>query len=103
MRLLLYLLVLLALPSYGQKTISNDEFAQQETSIAISRKDPNRIVVGSNDDAMDVRSMPAYLTTDGGKSWDTYRIPKVPTPYRPTGDPVVIADNDGGFYYAHRR
>lgn len=81
--------------------VSNDEFAQQETTIAISRTDPKLIVVGSNDDAMDVRSMPAYVTTDGGKSWDTYRLPKAPSPYHTIGDPVLIADNDGGFYYAY--
>ncbi len=83
------------------KPVSNDEFGQQETSIAISHTNPNLIVVGSNDDAMDVRSMPAYVTTDAGKSWDTYRLPKSPVPYGAIGDPVVIADNDGGFYYAY--
>jgi hypothetical protein len=80
--------------------ISNDEFAQQETSVAISRADPRTIVVGSNDDAMDVRSMPAYTSTDGGGSWNTYRIPQVPNPYVPLGDPVMLADNNGGFLYA---
>jgi hypothetical protein len=50
---------------------------------------------------MDLRSMPSYTTTDGGSTWDTYRIPKVPTPYSALGDPMIVADNGGGFYYAH--
>lgn len=100
-RFLIVVYALCAAASYGQRAISNDEFAQQETSVAISRADQNVIVVGSNDDAMDVRSMPSYMTTDGGATWETYRIPKAPVPYHAIGDPVVIADNDGGFYYAH--
>lgn len=80
--------------------VSNDEFSQQETSVAISRTDPRRIVITSNDDAMDVRSMPAYTTTDGGANWNTYWIPQVPPPYAPLGDPALIADNSGGFLYA---
>jgi hypothetical protein len=80
--------------------VSNDDFAQQETSVAISRTDPHTIVIGSNDDAMDVRSMPVYTSTDGGVNWNTYRIPQVPEPYIPLGDPVMLADNTGGFFYA---
>ncbi len=83
------------------KNVSLDDFGQDETSVAISRTDKNNIVIGSNDEVMDIRSMPSYTTTDGGKTWDTYRIPKVPPPYSALGDPMIVADNGGGFYYAH--
>lgn len=38
---------------------------------------------------------------DGGNTWDTYHIPKVPPPYSALGDPMIVADNESGFYYAH--
>lgn len=84
------------------KNISNDiNTGQDETSVAISRKDQNVIVIGSNDEQMDVSSMPVYISTNAGASWDTYRLPKVPESYIPLGDPILLADNSGGFYYAH--
>lgn len=96
------------IPAQAQQTtggkytnVSLDDFGQDETSVAISRQDKNIIVIGSNDEVMDVRSMPSYTTSDGGATWVTYRIPKVPTPYSALGDPMIVADNGGGFYYAH--
>lgn len=83
------------------KNVSLDDFGQDETTVAISRANKNVIVIGSNDEVMDLRSMPSYTSTDGGKTWDTYRIPKVPTPYSALGDPMIVADNGSGFYYAH--
>ncbi len=80
--------------------VSNDQLGQEETSVAISRSDPNRIVITSNDEAEDVRSMPVYLSTDAGMSWNTERMPIPPKPYYAFGDPFVIGDKDNGFYYA---
>ena len=80
--------------------VSNDQFGQEETSVAISRNDPNRILIGSNDEPEDVRSMPAYLSIDGGRSWNTSRMPLPPKPYMAYGDPFLAADQFGGFYYA---
>ena len=89
-----------SLPGIFSQDISNDPFGQEETSVAISRNDPNRILIGSNDEAEDVRSMPAYLSTDGGRSWNTSRMPIPPKPYYAYGDPFLAADQFGGFYYA---
>ena len=73
---------------------------QDEASIAISRMNPKLIVAGANDEAMLEYSMPAYLSTDAGISWRTYRLPIVHdsdgTAY---GDPVLIPDDSGNFYY----
>jgi hypothetical protein len=80
--------------------VSTDPFGQEETSIAISRNDPNRIVIGSNDEPEDIRSMPVFLSTDAGMSWNTSRMPMPPKPYYAYGDPFVIADQYNGFYYA---
>ena len=80
--------------------ISNDPFAQEETSVAISKNDPNLILIGSNDEPENIRSMPVYLSTDGGRSWNTSRLPLPPKPYVAYGDPFVAADQYGGFYYA---
>jgi hypothetical protein len=83
------------------KNVSLDDFGQDETTVAISRTNKNVIVIGSNDEVMDLRSMPSYSTMDGGNSWQTNHIPKVPPPYSALGDPMIIADNESGFYYAH--
>ncbi|MDP4219620.1 MAG: T9SS type A sorting domain-containing protein [Bacteroidota bacterium] len=80
--------------------LSNDSFGQEETSVAISRKDPNRIIVGSNDEAANIRSLPVFLTTNGGTSWYTSRMPIPPAPYYAYCDPFLAADQYGGFYYA---
>lgn len=83
------------------KNVSRDDFGQDETTVAISRTNKNIIVIGSNDEVMDLRSMPSYTTMDGGNGWLTSHIPKVPSPYSALGDPMIIADNENGFYYAH--
>ena len=87
-------------PGIFTQDVSKDPFAQEETSVAISRNDPNLILIGSNDEPADVRSMPVFLSTDGGKSWNTSRMPLPPKPYSAYCDPFVAADQFGGFYYA---
>ncbi len=77
---------------------SNDE---DEPSIAINRKNPKLIVAGANDQAMTTSSMPAYLSTDAGMSWKTYRLPLVnDSGSGALGDPMIISDDSGMFYYA---
>jgi len=80
--------------------VSNDDFGQEETSVAISRNDPNRILIASNDEISDKRSMPVFLSTDAGMSWNTSRMPLAPKPYYAWSDPFVTADQFNGFYYA---
>jgi hypothetical protein len=90
--------------AFGQSVfsgdISRDEFGQEETSVAISVTDPNRIVIGANDEAANIRSMPIYLSTDGGSSWNTSHMPYPPGQYQACCDPVLASDPKGGFYYA---
>lgn len=80
--------------------VSNDAFGQEETSVAISRTDPNLIVIASNDEAANIRSMPVFRSTDGGMTWNTARMPIPPKPYYAYCDPFLAADQYGGFYYA---
>jgi hypothetical protein len=83
-----------------QGDLSNDPFDQDETTVAISRKDPRTIVIGSNDAFMFSRNMRVYVTTNAGESWDGTRLPKMKfAQYQHAGDPMVTTDADGRFYY----
>lgn len=66
-------------------------FPPSEPSIAINPKDPNNIVAAAILDKV-------YVSKDGGKTWSKSRIS---SPYGVWGDPVVIADKKGNFYYFH--
>ena len=81
---------------YGQYTnikIDNIQmiYGPCEPSIAISPKDPNTIVAGSLLNRV-------YHSKDAGKTWI---LDTLSSPYGVYGDPCVIADNDGNFYYFH--
>jgi len=62
-----------------------------EPSIAISLKDPKVIVAGSVLNNV-------YYTADGGESW---KKSKLQSSLGVWGDPVVISDFKGNFYYFH--
>ena len=62
-----------------------------EPSIAISLKDPDIIVAASVLDNV-------YTTTNGGLAW---KKSKLKSPLGVWGDPVVISDFKGNFYYFH--
>ena len=86
--------------SYAQD-ISHTGSEEDETTIAISRKNPQLIVAGANDYAMDSLSMPAYVSTNSGNSWQTFRVPVVQDYGSFSwGDPIIIPDDSGNFYYA---
>lgn len=62
-----------------------------EPSIAISQRDPNSIVAGVVLDR-------AISTRDGGKTWtDT----KLTSQWGVFGDPTLISDSQGNFYFFH--
>jgi hypothetical protein len=82
------------------KDVSNDKFDQEETTIAINRQNHNLVIAGSNDQNSGRLQMPVYRTSDGGRSWYTYRLPALPDDRFATGDPMIAAGNDGRFYYA---
>ncbi len=75
-----------------------------EPTIYISRKSPNVMVASMvNDKTMQTsdtktRQNKIYLTRDYGKSW-TSRMTM--SKYGDFGDPNIIADNEGYFYYFH--
>lgn len=94
-------------PNYPVTTGKGDN---NEPSIAISTKDPMTMVAGSND--YNTPSGDAwcgfYTTHDGGKTWKEDFIPGYPGDSRSSplsgfmgaGDPVIVADGDGNFYYS---
>ena len=62
-----------------------------EPSIAISPADPDKVVAGTILDRV-------YYSEDGGKTWNKDRLR---SPYGVYGDPVILADYAGNFFYAH--
>lgn len=90
-------LLSLSLPAAGQfVNIKLDEQVAPgdyvcEPSIAINPKNPKNIVAASVLDNV-------YYTKDGGVTWQKS---KLKSPYGVYGDPAVIADRKGNFYYFH--
>lgn len=66
-------------------------FQPCEPSIAVSQKDPNVIVAGVILDR-------AIFTKDAGKTWNDTRLT---SPFGVFGDPTLISDSQGNFYYFH--
>jgi len=62
-----------------------------EPSIAINPADPNQVVAGSVLDNV-------YTSANGGRTWTAETLE---SPYGVFGDPVVLADFEGRFFYAH--
>lgn len=62
-----------------------------EPSIAINPNNPKNIVAGSVLDYV-------HVSNDGGKTWDTQ---KLRSKYGIWGDPTVLSDAKGNFYYFH--
>ena len=95
--LLLFFLMVNAFPGAGQfKNILLDEQTENhpfvcEPTIAINPNDPDNMVAGSVLDNF-------YYTKDGGKTWQNG---KLTSPFGVYGDPVVVADARGNFYYLH--
>jgi hypothetical protein len=93
---LLFLFVGNAISGYGQfRNQKLDERTQGslacEPSIAINPKNPLNIVAASALDNV-------YVTTDGGMTWEKK---KITSPLGVYGDPVMVADTKGTFYYFH--
>ena len=94
-------------PNIPVTTLNDDN---NEPTIAISPKDPLTMVAGSNDyNTPDSDAWPGYYTThDGGETWTEDFIPGYPgdddtsqlSGFAGGGDPVVVAGNDGVFYFA---
>ena len=86
--------------------ISRDSFPQNETSVKISTKDPNRVVAAWRDFRKGVspanRRVGYSFSTDGGDTWSVSRLldsTLIPGFFK-NSDPVVAVDSAGNFYIA---
>lgn len=94
-----FLLVLCVIGINAQAQFKNIVLANQvegvyppvEPSIAINKKNPDNIVAGVVLDR-------AIYTKDAGETWQTTTLT---SPYGVFGDPAVISDSKGHFYYFH--
>jgi hypothetical protein len=84
-------------------------FPQNETSIAVSPREPRNLVGGANDYRLGTGSSGFYASTDGGKSWYDGIIPFPSGPADITrgesfipsgGDPAITFDRAGVAYYS---
>ncbi|HLP52691.1 MAG TPA: T9SS type A sorting domain-containing protein [Chitinophagales bacterium] len=95
--LLLHLLVCFFLFSqtYAQSSFQNIVVGNignpNEPSIAISPTDTNNILVGTNTDKI-------FSSLDGGRTWLQRQATSA---FGVFGDPCIIADSSGSFYYFH--
>ena len=88
---------------YQNINISHDSFPQNEPSVKISRKNPNRVVVAWRDFRTGVnpalRRIGHSYSSDGGITWSE---PALLQPYSPSwpyaSDPAVCVDTAGNFY-----
>lgn len=89
-------------PQGAETNVSkSNAYSENEPSIAISRKNPDLIVVGANEQYMYTQGMVVYHSTDRGTTWTKQRLPKpVALGFQSAGDPIVVAAPDGGFYYS---
>ncbi len=90
------LIILFSVPVFGQfANVKLDERTTEnlacEPTVAINPKNPLNIVAASARDNV-------YYTFDGGKSWTNS---KLTSPFGVYGDPVLVADPKGNFYYFH--
>ena len=92
-------------PRWGEDTRANTDasgLAQQEPSLAISRRDSDVIVVAAKDfretDNIS-RSVWIYTSHDGGRTWPwNQSFPKVSDRIFRHSDPVAVARDDGRLY-----
>lgn len=94
--LILSLLLMICFQVTGQfKNIKLDERTDDnlvcEPTIAINPRNPQNIVAASVKDNV-------YYTFDGGASWTSQ---KMQSSFGVYGDPVLVSDSKGNFYYFH--
>ncbi|MCF8373801.1 MAG: T9SS type A sorting domain-containing protein [Bacteroidales bacterium] len=91
-RFLLYLLIV-SLPGFGQHTnvLISDASNPEEPTIVINPKNTDQLVAGANINNV-------YYSQDGGQTWTSNFMA---SEYFVWGDPCVIVDTLGHFYYFH--
>ena len=83
--------------------ISDDPAPQNEPSVKISRKDPNRVVAAWRDFRTGVnpplRRIGYSFSTDGGQTWSVSQLtPQIIPTCALSSDPAVATDTAGNFY-----
>jgi len=92
-----FLLLLLALagPAHAQSAHPNVLVSAQnrpeETAIAINPKNTNELVAGANINNQ-------YFSLDAGRTWTARTLA---SPHGVWGDPCIVADTTGAFYFFH--
>ncbi len=91
--------------SYPNVNVSVDTFPQNEPSVKISRKHPNRVVAAWRDFRTGVspaiRRVGYALSTDGGSTWPVSGLlPIIDSVHLRASDPAVGTDTAGNFYIA---
>jgi len=92
--------------TFSNVNISNDTFPQNEPSVRISHKDPNRMVAAWRDfrTGVDpaVRRVAYGFSSDGGTTWTPgFLLPNAEYPeYARNSDPSVCVDTSGNFHIA---
>ncbi len=89
--------------TFDNINISNDPLPQNEPSVQISRKNPNRVVAAWRDFRTGVspalRRIGYSFSTDGGNTWSVSELTPQIIPDAPlSSDPVVVVDTSGNFY-----
>ena len=80
----------LLMSQYQNVMISNEDFPE-EPSIMINPKNTDEIVAGANTASF-------YYSDDGGSTWN---LGTLTSSYGVWGDPCIIADTNGHFYFFH--
>ncbi len=90
---LLNLFLILSCIGFAQHTnvLVSDKYAPNEPSIFIDPNNTNHIMAGANHDNY-------MISIDGGYTWSQHRLT---SEYDVAGDPCLVADNEGDFYYLH--
>lgn len=85
-------------------------YDQTETWIVVNPRDPNNIIANSNDmqyNGPNGYRMTAFVTKDGGRTWNRYLLPSNASIGRAAGggqtnfDPALAFDADGNAYYGY--
>jgi len=89
--------------NFDNINISNEPAPQNEPSVRISRKNPNRVVAAWRDFRTGVnpalRRVGYSFSTDGGQTWSVSQLTPQIIPNDPlSSDPVVVVDTSGNFY-----